>query len=240
MNGTLSLGLLLGTVLATTACARAAEESSAAPVASEAPAPAQTSPAKIDPALPVAIVHKTASCGCCGIWVDHLKAAGFQVDVRDTDDMNPIKVAWACRSARPPAIPPRSAVTWSRSHPGRGHQAPAGRTPGRARAGAARHAGRFAGHGNAGRLRAAVHRRAGAHRRQHRAVCPARARWLTASAGAGRSDRHLSSRPTCSLQSRAVLDCSAAPSSKLDASESAGPGRFLANCASNFFSAASA
>jgi len=92
MNRTLSLGLLLGTVLATTACARAAEESSAAPVASEAPAPAQASPSKIDPALPVAIVHKTASCGCCGIWVDHLKAAGFQVDVRDTDDMNPIKV----------------------------------------------------------------------------------------------------------------------------------------------------
>ena len=78
MNRTLSLGLLLGTVLATTACARAAEESSAAPVASEAPAPAQASPAKIDPALPVAIVHKTASCGCCGIWVDHLKAAGFR------------------------------------------------------------------------------------------------------------------------------------------------------------------
>ncbi len=93
MNRSLSLGLLLGTVLATTACARAAEESAAAPVARKAPvAPIQASPAKVDPALPVAIVHKTASCGCCGIWVDHLKAAGFQVDVRDTDDMNPIKV----------------------------------------------------------------------------------------------------------------------------------------------------
>jgi sugar/nucleoside kinase (ribokinase family) len=34
--------------------------------------------------LPGAIVHKTATCGCCGIWVDHLKAAGFEVDVRDT------------------------------------------------------------------------------------------------------------------------------------------------------------
>ncbi|WP_414491790.1 DUF411 domain-containing protein [Stenotrophomonas maltophilia] len=93
MNRTLPLGLLLGTVLATAACARAAEESPATPVAGKAPAvPAQVSPAHVDPALPVAIVHKTASCGCCGIWVDHLKAAGFQVDVRDTDDMNPIKV----------------------------------------------------------------------------------------------------------------------------------------------------
>lgn len=26
------------------------------------------------------------------LWVGHLKAAGFQVDVRDTEDMNPIKV----------------------------------------------------------------------------------------------------------------------------------------------------
>lgn len=93
MNRSLSLGLLLGTVLATTACARAAEESAATPVASETPAaPIVAGPSQVDPALPIAIVHKTASCGCCGIWVDHLKAAGFQVDVRDTDDMNPIKV----------------------------------------------------------------------------------------------------------------------------------------------------
>lgn len=93
MNRSFSLGVLLGTVLATAACARAAEESSATPVASEAPAaPAKVSAAESDPALPLAIVHKTASCGCCSVWVDHLKAAGFQVDVRDTDDMSPIKV----------------------------------------------------------------------------------------------------------------------------------------------------
>ena len=93
MTRSLSLGLLLGTVLATTACARAAEESAATPVASEATAaPIMAGPSQVDPALPIAIVHKTASCGCCGIWVDHLKAEGFQVDVRDTDDMNPIKV----------------------------------------------------------------------------------------------------------------------------------------------------
>ncbi|HDS1123380.1 TPA: DUF411 domain-containing protein [Stenotrophomonas maltophilia] len=93
MNRSLSLGLLLGTVLATAACARAAEDASAASPAGQAPAaPVTASPASIDAALPIAVVHKTASCGCCGIWVDHLKAEGFQVEVRDTDDMNPIKV----------------------------------------------------------------------------------------------------------------------------------------------------
>ncbi|HIE5097898.1 TPA: DUF411 domain-containing protein, partial [Stenotrophomonas maltophilia] len=93
MNHSLSLGLLLGTVLATAACARAADEAPTASLAAEAAAaPDKSRPAIVDPALPIAIVHKTASCGCCGIWVDHLKAEGFQVDVRDTDDMNPIKV----------------------------------------------------------------------------------------------------------------------------------------------------
>lgn len=93
MNHSLSLGLLLGTVLATAACARAADEAPTASLAAEAAAaPDKSRPAIVDPALPIAIVHKTTSCGCCGIWVDHLKAEGFQVDVRDTDDMNPIKV----------------------------------------------------------------------------------------------------------------------------------------------------
>ena len=31
-------------------------------------------------------VFKTATCGCCGAWVDHLKANGFQVKVNDVAD----------------------------------------------------------------------------------------------------------------------------------------------------------
>jgi hypothetical protein len=30
-------------------------------------------------------VYKTASCGCCKLWVDHVKAAGFDVRVTDLD-----------------------------------------------------------------------------------------------------------------------------------------------------------
>ena len=37
------------------------------------------------------IVHKSASCGCCGLWVDHMRAAGFAVEVRNEDNLNPIK-----------------------------------------------------------------------------------------------------------------------------------------------------
>lgn len=31
-------------------------------------------------------VYKNPSCGCCTAWVDHLKAAGFAVDVTEVDD----------------------------------------------------------------------------------------------------------------------------------------------------------
>lgn len=29
------------------------------------------------------VVYKTASCGCCSLWVEHLKKNGFQVEVND-------------------------------------------------------------------------------------------------------------------------------------------------------------
>jgi len=32
-------------------------------------------------ALPQVDVFKSPSCGCCGAWIDHLKAAGFDVKV---------------------------------------------------------------------------------------------------------------------------------------------------------------
>ena len=33
--------------------------------------------------LPSVIVYKTVTCGCCGGWVEHMRQAGFAVDVRD-------------------------------------------------------------------------------------------------------------------------------------------------------------
>ena len=37
------------------------------------------------------VVHKSASCGCCGLWVDHMREAGFAVEVRNADDLGPVK-----------------------------------------------------------------------------------------------------------------------------------------------------
>ena len=40
-----------------------------------------TLPAQAGAGLPEVEVFKNPSCGCCGAWVDHMKAAGFSVDV---------------------------------------------------------------------------------------------------------------------------------------------------------------
>lgn len=43
-------------------------------------------------ALPTALVYKTPSCGCCNLWVDHLREAGFEVDARNLNDLIPVKI----------------------------------------------------------------------------------------------------------------------------------------------------
>lgn len=34
-------------------------------------------------------VMKTPWCGCCTLWVEHLRAAGFEVRVTETEDLTP-------------------------------------------------------------------------------------------------------------------------------------------------------
>ena len=36
-------------------------------------------------ASPEITVYKTSTCGCCGKWVEHLKASGFQVTVHEVE-----------------------------------------------------------------------------------------------------------------------------------------------------------
>jgi len=49
------------------------------------------SPAAAATPLPTVVMHKSPSCGCCSKWADHLRAAGFRVEVRDHDDMLAVK-----------------------------------------------------------------------------------------------------------------------------------------------------
>ncbi len=36
-------------------------------------------------------VYKSPTCGCCSGWVEHMQAAGFQVQAHDVADVSPVK-----------------------------------------------------------------------------------------------------------------------------------------------------
>ena len=42
-------------------------------------------------AEPTIAVSKDPNCGCCNGWVEHLRQAGFAVEVRDVPDVNRVK-----------------------------------------------------------------------------------------------------------------------------------------------------
>lgn len=49
-------------------------------------------PIKFADALPGVRVHRDPSCGCCGAWVDHLRASGFIAEVIETAKMSQVKI----------------------------------------------------------------------------------------------------------------------------------------------------
>ncbi|MCM2335934.1 MAG: DUF411 domain-containing protein [Pseudomonas sp.] len=69
------------TAAATAATAAAGDRPPAAEAASTSPVAA----------LPLVTVHKSPTCGCCGLWVEHMQQAGFTVEVIETDEVGAVK-----------------------------------------------------------------------------------------------------------------------------------------------------
>ena len=86
----LVLATLTG-MMALTACAGPVEPLSSAAVAPPVSPVAQASASEATTELPLVVVHKSPSCGCCSQWADHMRQAGFPVEIRDQEDLNPIK-----------------------------------------------------------------------------------------------------------------------------------------------------
>jgi hypothetical protein len=59
---------------------------------SQSTSEAELAVATVDQSLPEVVVYKTATCGCCNGWVEHMRAAGFQVDARNVDDIMSVKM----------------------------------------------------------------------------------------------------------------------------------------------------
>lgn len=52
-------------------------------------------------------VYKTPGCGCCERWIEHLRAAGFEVEAHNAGNLNALRREWGvprrlagCHSAR--------------------------------------------------------------------------------------------------------------------------------------------
>ena len=59
---------------------------------------------------PLVEVWKSPTCGCCTVWVRHLEAAGFRVQVTDLVDVAPVKQRFA--------VPPELASCSADGSPG--------------------------------------------------------------------------------------------------------------------------
>lgn len=59
-------------------------------MAAAAMAASMASGAALAQATPVT-VYKSPTCGCCGKWVEHMKASGFQVKTIEQADVAPVK-----------------------------------------------------------------------------------------------------------------------------------------------------
>lgn len=83
--------LILAVSMLGVACARSPQSSDAA--ANKAPIGAVQVPTRqaTAPVLPLVVVNKNATCGCCKAWVEHMRKAGFTVEVLDIDNLDPVK-----------------------------------------------------------------------------------------------------------------------------------------------------
>jgi len=99
-NHSLFAAIALGSLTLMTSCARVPDAMNASAAAATRTAEAPPTPAadarttnasQRTALLPRMVVHKSASCGCCGLWVEHMRTNGFDVEVRETDNVNPVK-----------------------------------------------------------------------------------------------------------------------------------------------------
>jgi len=50
-------------------------------------------------AKPSVTVYKSPTCGCCSLWVDHMRKNGFEVKAMDVDDVSTVKKAYGVPAA---------------------------------------------------------------------------------------------------------------------------------------------
>ena len=91
--GAASIGLaLLVGGCAPEASADSGDTAAATPAHAMADATVDATLAATIAETPTIKVYKSPTCGCCALWVDHMREAGFRLDVENTDDMIGVKI----------------------------------------------------------------------------------------------------------------------------------------------------
>jgi hypothetical protein len=49
--------------------------------------------------LPAVAVYKSPTCGCCSLWVDHMRQNGFTVKTQDVEDVAQVKTTYGVPAA---------------------------------------------------------------------------------------------------------------------------------------------
>lgn len=78
------LTVLMAGLVAAVACGESDEEASPRASLAETALAADAEAVSVGD-LPVVTVYKSPTCGCCANWVEHLREAGFQVNVVDDE-----------------------------------------------------------------------------------------------------------------------------------------------------------
>jgi hypothetical protein len=84
MHRQLLIAEVVGTALVLGAAVVTHQQPTSRPSPAPAAAPAAQQANKV-------VVYKSPTCGCCGAWVDYMRANGFTVEVHDQADVTPIK-----------------------------------------------------------------------------------------------------------------------------------------------------
>ena len=94
--GRLARALAALSLAAAAAACSSDSEAAARPSGAEAAEGGAVTKAEVEPLYaagqgPLVKVYKSPTCGCCQKWVEHMQAAGFQVESHDTSDVQAIK-----------------------------------------------------------------------------------------------------------------------------------------------------
>lgn len=91
MNASWGSPVLIVFALGLTGCGSTTNSAAVTDTDSPVTKVAAASTATTEDALPHVVAYKSPSCGCCEMWVKHMRDSGFPVEVKSVEDLGGVK-----------------------------------------------------------------------------------------------------------------------------------------------------